>query len=153
MKAKERGRARSLLRREVAPLPVQYRLGTAETPTACGRRHRVRVRDMESCMPGGGIHTHTVLLIMIQTMFRLAPPPSPFTLQGHLLQQQLAFHPESSSRCGPTCTRARVELTVTLMPSSAHIGQYCSVVSEGRGLGSALPPLRLQPAEDSFCDK
>lgn len=59
---------------------------------------------------------------------RLAPPPSPFTLQGLFLQQQLEFCPESKS--------------------SARIGQYCNVVSEGRGLGSALPPLRQQLVED-----
>jgi hypothetical protein len=36
--------------------------------------------------------------IAIKTLNRLAPPPSPFTLQGLFLQQQqLAFRPELNS--------------------------------------------------------
>ena len=37
-------------------------------------------------------------IISIRISGRLAPPPSPFTLQGLFLQQQLEFCPESKSR-------------------------------------------------------
>jgi hypothetical protein len=78
---------------------AQYRLDQAMTWTMRGLCHRVKAQDSASCTPGEHRKCRYIFLrIMIEILPRLAPPPSPFTLQGHLLQQQLNFRPESSSR-------------------------------------------------------
>jgi hypothetical protein len=97
--ATEGANEQSFLHLAAALHPAQHRLGQAVTLTVRGLYHRVKAQDSESCTQGEHrICRHMLFSVVIETMPRLAPPPSPFTLQGHLLQQQLNFRPESSSR-------------------------------------------------------
>jgi hypothetical protein len=92
----------------VVPRRARRRLEIQLMLAACGQCRHVKVQDLASYTPGECIIFKFAGASIVIELSRLAPPPSPFTLQGLFLQQQLAFRPESNSRYMrvATCTWA-----------------------------------------------